>query len=57
LDDGALNDEDYNQNPIDEVVNIVDIEGLTAMDEDGRFDNVDVSEGSSTPMDRTLTHL
>ncbi len=42
---------------VDEVVDIVDIEGLMAMDEDGCFDNVDVLNGSSAPMDRTLTHL
>ncbi len=27
------------------------------MDEDNRFDNVNVPEGSSTPIDRALTHL
>jgi len=36
---------------VDEVVDIVNIEGLMAMDEDGCFDNVDVSKGSSAPMD------
>jgi hypothetical protein len=36
---------------VDEVVDIVDIEGLTAMDEDGHFDNVDVSKGSFAPLD------
>ncbi len=38
-------------------VRIVDIGGLTTMDKDCCFDNVDVSEGSSAPMDQTLTHL
>ncbi len=36
---------------------IIDIGGLTAMDEDSCFDNLNVSKGSSTPMNRTLTHL
>jgi hypothetical protein len=27
------------------------------MDEDSCFDNIDVSKGSSTPMDQALTHL
>jgi hypothetical protein len=56
LDDGVSNDEDCNQDPIDEV-GIVGIGGLTVMDEDSCFDNVDVLEGSSTPMDRTLAHV
>jgi hypothetical protein len=50
LDDGASNDEDYNQDFVDEV-NIVDIGGLTAMDEDSCFDNVNVPKGSSAPKD------
>jgi hypothetical protein len=41
---------------VDEV-GIVDIGGLTVMDEDSCFDNVDVLEGSSAPMDRALAHL
>ncbi len=57
LDDGASNNKDCNQDPDDEVVGIVDIRGLTTMDKDSCFDNVDVLEGSSTPMDRTLTRL
>jgi hypothetical protein len=50
LDDGAFDDEDYNQDQVDEV-GIVDIGGLMTMDEDSCFDNVDVLEGSSAPMD------
>jgi hypothetical protein len=50
LDDGAFNDEDCNQNLVDEV-GTVDIGGFTTMDEDSCFDNVDVSENSSAPMD------
>jgi hypothetical protein len=50
LDDGASNDEDYNQNLVNEV-NIIDVEGFMAMDEDNCFDNIDVLEGSSTLMD------
>jgi hypothetical protein len=42
--------EDYNQDLIDEV-NIIDIRGFMAMDEDSCFDNVDVPDSSSTPMD------
>ncbi len=53
MDDGAFNDEDCNQNLIDEV-NIVDIGGFTTIDEDSCFNNVDVSKGSSTPMDQAL---
>jgi hypothetical protein len=34
---------------VDEV-SIVDIEGLTTMDEDSCFNNVNVSKGSFTPM-------
>jgi hypothetical protein len=50
LDDGASDDENYKQDLVDEV-NIIDIGGLTTMDENNCFDNVDVPEGSSTPMD------
>jgi len=50
LDDGASNDENCNHDPVDEV-GIVDIWGLTVMDEDSCFDNVNVLEGSSAPMD------
>ncbi len=50
------NDEDCNQDPVDEV-DIVDIGGFMAMDEDTCFDNVNVLKGSSAPMDRTLAHL
>jgi hypothetical protein len=50
LDDCAFDDENCNQDPIDEV-SIVDIGGLTTMDEDSCFDNVNVLEGSSAPMD------
>jgi len=56
LDDGALDNEDCNQDLTNEV-EIVDIGGLMAMDEDSCFDNVDVLKGSSAPMDRTLTCL
>jgi hypothetical protein len=56
LDDGASDDENYNQDLVDEV-NIIDIGGLTTMDEDNCFDNVDVPEGSSTPMDQALVCL
>jgi hypothetical protein len=56
LDNGAFDDEDYNQDLVDKV-GIVDIGGLMAMDEDNCFDNVDLSEGSSTPMDQTLAHF
>jgi len=56
LDDGAFDDEDCNQDPVDEV-GIVDIGGLTVMDENSCFDNVNVLEGSSTPMDRALAHV
>jgi hypothetical protein len=47
---GAYDDENYNQYPVDEV-DIVDIRGFMTMDEDSYFDNVDVLEGSFTPMD------
>ncbi len=50
LDDGVYNNENYNQGLVDEV-SIVDIGGLTAMDEDSYFDNVDVQEASFAPMD------
>jgi len=56
LDDGVFDDEDYNQDPIDEV-GIVDIRRFTTMDEDNCFDNVDVLEGSFAPMDQGLIHL
>ncbi len=56
LDDRASNDEDYNQDLVD-VVGVVDIGGLMAMDEDNCLDNVNVPKGSSTPMDRALTRL
>ncbi len=56
LDDGAYHEEDCNQDPIDEV-GIVDIRGLTAMDEDNCFDNVNMPKGSSTPMDWALACL
>jgi hypothetical protein len=51
LNDGAFDDENCNQDPVDEV-HIVDIGRFTTMDEDSCFDNVDVLEGSFTPMDR-----
>jgi len=57
LDDGASNDEDYNQDPVNEFVNIVNIRGLMAMEEGNCLDNVNVPKGSSTPMDRTLTRF
>jgi hypothetical protein len=44
------NDDDCNQDPVDEV-DIVDIGGFMAMDEDNCFDNVNVLKGSSAPMD------
>ncbi len=47
----ASDNEDYNQNPVGEV-NIINIGGFTAMDEDSCFDNVVVLEGSFTPMDQ-----
>jgi hypothetical protein len=53
---GASNDEDYNQDLVDEV-GIVDIGGLIATDGDSCLDNLNVLEGSSTPMDRTLIRL
>jgi hypothetical protein len=43
LDDGVYDNEDCNQDPVDEV-DIVDIDGLTAMDEDSCFDSFDVLE-------------
>jgi hypothetical protein len=51
LDDGVSDNKDCNQDLDDEVVGIIDIRGLTTMDEDNCFDNVDVLEGSSTHMD------
>jgi hypothetical protein len=56
LDDGAFDNEDCNQYLVD-IVNIVDIGGLMAMDENSCFDNVDVLEGSFAPMDRALACL
>jgi len=56
LDDGAFDDENYNQDWVDPV-GVVNIGGLATMDEDGCCDNVDVAKGSSTPMDQTLVHL
>jgi hypothetical protein len=50
LDDGAFDNEDYNQDPIDNI-GIFNIGGFMTMDEDSFFDNVDVPKGSSTPMD------
>jgi hypothetical protein len=52
----ASDNEDCNQIPIDEV-DIIDIGGFTAMDEDNCFDNVDVLEGSFTLMDQALACL
>ncbi len=54
--DGAFNNEDCNQSLINEV-NIVDIGGFMAMDEDSCFDNADFPEGSFAPMDQTLRYL
>jgi hypothetical protein len=56
LDDGASNDEDCNQDVVDEV-NIVNFRDFKAMDEDNHFDNVNVLEGSSTPIDQALVRL
>jgi len=56
LDDGAFDDYDCNQDLVDEV-GLVDIGGLTTMDEDSCFDNVDVLETSSTPVDQALARL
>jgi hypothetical protein len=56
LDDGASNNENCNQYQVDEI-NIIDIGGFATIDEDGHYDNVNVPEGSSTPMDRTLICL
>jgi hypothetical protein len=50
LDNGASDNEYYNQDLVEEV-DIVDIRGLTTMDEDNCFDNINVLEASSTPMD------
>jgi hypothetical protein len=41
LDDGVSDNEDYNQKLVDEV-GIIDIGGLTTMDADIYFDNVNV---------------
>jgi hypothetical protein len=56
LDDGASSNESCNQNLVDEV-GIVNIRGLTTMDKDSCFDNVNVPKGPSTPIDRALAHL
>jgi hypothetical protein len=56
LDDGASDDQDYNQDLVDEV-DIVDIGGLMTMDDDSCFDNVDVLEGSFAPMDQAQADL
>jgi hypothetical protein len=45
--------ESCDQDLVDEV-GIINIRGLTTMDKDNCFDNVNVLEGSSTPIDRTL---
>jgi hypothetical protein len=50
LDDGAFDNENCNQDPIDEV-DIVDIGGFPTMDEDNCFDNANLLEASFTPMD------
>ncbi len=50
LHDGAFDNEDCNQDPINEV-NIVDIGGFMTMNENSCFDNVDMLEGSSTPIE------
>ncbi len=41
----------------DHEVDIIDIGGFTAINEDSFFDNVDVLEGSSVPMDQALACL
>jgi hypothetical protein len=46
----VFNDEDCNQDVVDEV-DIINIRGFTTMDENSCFKNVNVLEGSSTPMD------
>ncbi len=56
MDDGAFDDEDYNQYMVDEV-GIIDIGGFTTMDENSCFDNVEVPKGSFTPMDQTQARL
>jgi hypothetical protein len=56
LDDGVSNDEDCNQDLVNEV-GIINIGGLTTMDVDSCFDNVNVPKGSFSPMDQTLTQL
>jgi hypothetical protein len=56
LDDGASNDEDYNQDLVDEV-NIVNFRELKVMDADNHFDNVDVPKGSFVPIDQVVVHL
>jgi hypothetical protein len=56
LDDGASDDENCNQDLINEV-GIIDIGGLTIMDEDSCFENGNVLKGSFAPMDRALIRL
>lgn len=56
LDDGVSNNENCNQDQVDEI-NIVVIGGFATTNEDGRCDNVNVPEGSSTPMDWALICL
>jgi hypothetical protein len=56
LDDGAFDNEDCNQDPINEV-SIIDIGRFMTMNENSCFDNVDMPEGSFTPIERTLARL
>jgi hypothetical protein len=56
FDDGASDDEDYNQDLVEWSWHCWHW-GLTAMDEDNCFDNVDVLEASWAPMDRALARL
>jgi hypothetical protein len=49
-------DGDCNKGQVDEV-GIVNIGWLITMDEDGHFDNVEVLEGLSSPMNRALIRL
>jgi hypothetical protein len=48
LDDGTFDDEDCNQDSVNEV-DIVDIGRFMAMDEDNRFNNVNVSKDHPHP--------
>jgi hypothetical protein len=50
LDDGAFDDKNCNQDLVNEV-DIVNIGGFIAMDEDNCFNNVNVSKVSFAPMD------